>query len=233
MHVLKHLNRLDPCSIAGPFYMTHANIISVYALRALATLSLMVALSHPSLGLSAEEEFCAKQRDDTIAYEGEGGSVDFKLSRLDLSRITICFAGWTLTSEKASLDLPDKGNGKGDLFGAVTLRRPGVELKGDSGALEYLDNRITFVRLIGTPVTFKQRVNETEDLTAQADIAEYDFEVSVRLVGNVLATGEGVQIASGSLVYDIKEQKISAEKADYPGSKVQMKIDPKKLKTSR
>jgi len=172
----------------------------------------------------------AKMPTGEFTYEAAGGDIDFKARKSTLSDIKIKFGDWTVSANKGQMDLPDKESGECNLLGAVKLRGPGSELDADAGLIKYQDKRITFIRLTGKPVTFKQKVEgKPQVIDGRANVAEYDITGTIRLTGNAYVSTDEMQITNASIVYDLNEQRVSAENVQNSGDRVRIRIDPKKM----
>ena len=183
-----------------------------------------------SAALPASAADARLQPTGEFTYEAAGGDIDFKARKSTLSNITIKFGGWTVSANKAQMDLPDEATGECNLTGTVKLRGPDSELDADSGVVKYRDKRITFIRLTGRPVTFKQKVEgKPQVIDGRANVAEYDIGGSIRLIGNAYVATDEVQMTNASIVYDLNEQRVSAANASGSGDKVRIRIDPKKM----
>jgi lipopolysaccharide transport protein LptA len=102
-------------------------------------------------------------------------------------------------------------------------------LDADAGLIKYQDKRITFIRLTGKPVRFRQKVEGKQQvIDGHADTAEYDIS-SIRLMGNAYVSTDEVQITNKSIVYDLNEQRLLADNIKSSGDKVSIRIDPKKM----
>ena len=164
-----------------------------------------------------------------FTYEAAGGDFDLKAGKSTLSDIKIMFGDWTLSAKKGEMEL-DQANGECNLVGAVKLRGPGSELDAEVGLIKFEDKRITFIRLTGKPVTFKQKVEGKQQMIdGRANVAEYDIAGSIRLVGNAYLATDEAQVTNASIVYDLNQQRLSfTDNAQGSGDKVRIKFDPQK-----
>ena len=189
-----------------------------------------IAVGGCALAASSATAVDVKLPSGEFTYEAAGGDIDFKARKSTLSDIRIKFGEWTVSADKGQMELPDEASGEANLVGAVKLRGPGSELDADAGLIKYQDKRITFIRLTGRPVTFKQKVEGKQQvIDGRANTAEYDISGSIRLVGNAFVSTDEVQITNASIVYDLNEQRVRADNIQDSGDKVRIRIDPKKM----
>lgn len=165
-----------------------------------------------------------------FTYEAASGDIDFKARKSTLSDIKIMFGEWTVSANKGQMELPDEASGECNLVGAVKLRGPGSELDAESGLIKYQDKRITFIRLTGKPVTFKQKVEgKPQVIDGRANAAEYDITGSIRLIGNAFVATDELQFTNNSITYDLNEQRLNMDNVKGSGDKVRIRIDPQKI----
>ena len=98
----------------------------------------------------------------------------------------------------------------------------------DSAELHFADTELQLAIIAGSPATFEFRRPEAEETTyGQAGLLRYDLQAgTVEFSENAVITEAGNQISSSYLLYNITEQRISAQSSGAGDEKVKITVIP-------
>jgi len=98
----------------------------------------------------------------------------------------------------------------------------------ETAALSFTDTQLRTATIKGSPATFELRQPESDEIIyAQAGNLQYDLIAGViEFSDEAIITEQGNQISSSFLVYNIKEQRISAQSSADGEQKVKITVIP-------
>lgn len=113
-----------------------------------------------------------------------------------------------------SADSAQKNDKKGlaTYEGDVIITQGSIRITGDKITIHDSNGRVNKITAIGTPATFKQRPdNSDQDIAGQANSLVYDIKTELlTLTGNALLEQEGNTTESNKIVYDMQQSIIKA-----------------------
>lgn len=117
--------------------------------------------------------------------------------------------------------------------GNVIIDVEAGHMESDSAELHFSDTQLQLAIIEGTPATFEFRRPEAQDTTyAEAGRLRYDLDAgTVEFVDNAIITEGGNQISSSYLLYNIAEQRISAQSAGPGEERVKITVVPEDIES--
>jgi lipopolysaccharide export system protein LptA len=161
---------------------------------------------------------------DSTNYDGKNSMLMFEGLRLSQGNI-----GIQADSGRASkLDFEDS---VWEFSGSVIIDTGDGHIECDSADLNFNEHALNSATIIGSPATFRLRRPESDEITyAEAGRLDYDFARGViEFSVDAVITEGGNQISSNFLVYNIVEQRISAESAGEGEPRVKITYTPRTL----
>ena len=112
--------------------------------------------------------------------------------------------------------------------GNVIIDVEAGHIESDSAELHFSDTQLRLAIIEGAPATFEFTRPEAESTTyAEAGRLRYDLDAgSVEFVEDAIITEGGNQISSSYLMYNIAEQRISAQSAGPGDERVKITVIP-------
>ncbi|NIL94576.1 MAG: hypothetical protein GTO71_09080 [Woeseiaceae bacterium] len=112
--------------------------------------------------------------------------------------------------------------------GNVVIDVDAGHIESDSAELHFTDTQLQLAIIEGSPATFEFTRPEAEETTyAEAGRLRYDLDAgTVEFSDNAVITEAGNQISSSYLMYNIAEQRISAQSAGPGDEKVKITVIP-------
>ena len=162
-------------------------------------------------------------------------SLDADFLNTDIDSSVMSFRGLRLNQGAMSIEA-DEGQASDlnfnqstwSLSGNVVIVVGSGRIECDNADLEFDDNMLKVARIGGSPATFElTRPNSTETTYAEAGVLSYDVDAgSSEFSDNARIVEGGNQIASGFLVYNIRERRIQAQGSDADDGKVKITFTP-------
>jgi lipopolysaccharide transport protein LptA len=151
-------------------------------------------------------------------------ATDIRLTREDVS----------VRADKAVGSDVNFNDGPSTFSGNVVITNARGNLRADNATVTFRDGRIATATIEGAkggaPATFEQKLDDPDILAkGHANIMEYDVAAeTVRLHGDAWATdGRDMEVRAQTLVYDIRQQKVTANKDEQGNDRVRINIDPR------
>lgn len=158
---------------------------------------------------------------ESTDYDGKSSMLMFKALRLTQGNI-----GIEADQGRASkLDFQDS---VWQFEGNVVIDVENGHIECDVADLNFTEHQLRKALITGTPATFElKRPGSTEVTYAEAANLSYDLVAgTIEFSGNARITEGGNQISSEFLVYNITEQRITAQASDSGDSRVRITYTP-------
>lgn len=158
---------------------------------------------------------------DSTDYDGKNSMLMFRGLRLTQGNI-----GIEADEGRASkLDFQDS---VWHFSGNVIIDVENGHIECASADLQFKNNQLKFATIKGAPATFEMKRPGSDEVTyAEAGTLRYDLEAGViEFSGDATITEGGNQISSSFLVYNIKEQRISARSTGDGDGRVKITYTP-------
>jgi lipopolysaccharide export system protein LptA len=112
--------------------------------------------------------------------------------------------------------------------GNVVIDVEAGHIESDSAELRFKDTQLKLAIFEGAPATFELRRPESDEITyAEAGRLKYDLDTgTVEFSGNAIISEGGNRISSSYLLYNITEQRISAQSSGEGDEKVKITVIP-------
>ncbi len=158
---------------------------------------------------------------DSTDYDGKSSMLMFRGLRLTQGSI-----GIEADEGRASkLDFEDS---VWHFAGNVVIDTKNGHIECDTADLKFTGHQLRLATITGSPASFEMRRPNSNQVTyAEAGRLEYDFDAGVvEFSEQATITGDGNQISSNYLVYNIREQRISAQSGGNGDSRVRITYTP-------
>ncbi len=158
---------------------------------------------------------------DSTDYDGKNSMLMFRGLRLSQGNI-----GIEADEGRASkLDFQDS---VWHFSGNVIIDIENGHIECESADLQFKNHQLIFATITGTPATFEMKRPGSNEVTyAEAGALRYDLDAGViEFSGQATITEGGNQISSSLLIYNIKEQRISAKSSGDGDSRVKITYTP-------
>ena len=162
-------------------------------------------------------------------------SLDADFLNTDIDSSIVSFRGLRLNQGAMSIEA-DEGQASDlnfnestwNLSGNIVIVVGNSRIECDNADLEFGDNMLKVASIGGAPATFElSRAGSEETTYAEAGILRYDVDAgSIEFSDNARIVEGGNQIASGSLVYNIRERRFQAQGSDTDDGKVKITWTP-------
>ncbi|GMR16987.1 MAG: hypothetical protein BMS9Abin32_036 [Gammaproteobacteria bacterium] len=163
-------------------------------------------------------------------------SLDADATDYDGKNSMLMFKGLRLTQGSTSVQADEGRATKLDFEdsvwhfnGNVVIDTEDGHIECDAADVEFTGHQLRLATITGTPATFEMRRPGNDEVTrGQAQRLEYDFAAGViEFTGDAVITENGNQISSSYLVYNIEEQRISAQSGGNGDPKVKIIYTPR------
>ncbi len=147
-------------------------------------------------------------------------SLDANSTDYDGKNSMLMFRGLRLTQGNIGIEADEGRASKLDFqdsvwrfTGNVIIDVENGHIECESADLQFINHQLKFATIAGTPATFVMRRPGSDEVTyAEAGVLRYDLDAGViEFSEEATITEGGNQISSSFLVYNIKEQRISAQ----------------------
>ena len=158
---------------------------------------------------------------DSTDYDGKNSMLMFKGLRLTQGNIGV-------EADEGRATKLDFEDSDWHFSGNVVIDTENGHIECDTADLHFSNHQLQIATIEGAPATFEMQRPETAEITyAQAGRVKYNFELGiVEFSDDATITEGGNQISSNYLVYNIAEQRISAQSA-ADGERVKIKYTPR------
>lgn len=188
--------------------------------------ALFTLLPRPGAAQEANLQLPISMDANFTSYDGKTSMLVFRGLRLSQGSLSI----QADEGRASNLDFDDS---KWRFSGNVIIDLENGHIESDRAEIEFSGAQLQFAAITGSPATFRMKRPGTDDVTyAEAGRLEYNFEDGiVEFSDNATITEGGNQISSDYLVYDIREQRISAKSAGDGDPKVKIIYTPQNSDT--
>jgi len=158
---------------------------------------------------------------DSTDYDGKSSMLMFRGLRLSQGSI-----GIEADEGRASkLDFEDS---VWHFTGNVVIDTENGHIESDAADLKFAGHQLRLATITGSPASFEMKRPSSDQITyAEAGRLEYDFDAGVvEFSEQATITEGGNQISSNYLVYNIREQRISAESGGEGDPRVRITYTP-------
>jgi len=162
-------------------------------------------------------------------------SLDADSTDYDGKNSMLMFRGLRLTQGSIGIEADEGRASKLDFEDSVWHFAGNVIIDTENGHIEcatadlnFVGHQLHLALITGSPATFEMKRPDSDEIThAEAGRLEYDFVAGVvEFSEQAIITGDGNQISSNYLVYNIKEQRISAQSGGVGDPKVRITYTP-------
>lgn len=181
----------------------------------------LLLLCGPSYGQIEELRLPISLDADSTDYDGKSSMLMFRGLRLSQGSI-----GIEADEGRASkLDFEDS---VWHFAGNVVIDTENGHIESDAADLKFAGHQLRLATITGSPASFEMKRPGSEQITyAEAGRLEYDFDAGVvEFSEQATITEGGNQISSNYLVYNIREQRISAESGGEGDPRVRITYTP-------
>ncbi len=162
-------------------------------------------------------------------------SLDANSTDYDGKNSMLMFRGLRLTQGNIGIEADEGRASKLDFqdsvwsfSGNVIIDVENGHIECESADLQFIDHQLKFATIVGAPATFEMKRTGSNEVTyAEAGTLRYDLDAGViEFSGNATITEGGNQISSNFLVYNIKQQRISAQSTGDGDGRVKITYTP-------
>jgi lipopolysaccharide transport protein LptA len=162
-------------------------------------------------------------------------SLDANSTDYDGKNSMLMFRGLRLTQGNIGIEADEGRASKLDFqdsvwhfTGNVIIDVENGHIECESADLQFINHQLKFATIVGTPATFVMRRPGSDEVTyAEAGVLRYDLDAGViEFSEKAIITEGGNQISSSLLVYNIKEQRISAQSTGDGDGRVKITYTP-------
>lgn len=159
---------------------------------------------------------------ESTDYDGKNSMLTFKGLRLTQGNISV-------TADEGRATKLDFEDSDWHFTGNVIIDTENGHIECDTADLHFSNHQLQIATIAGSPATFEMQRPESDDVTyAEAGRVKYNFtDGIVEFSDNATITEGGNQISSNYLVYNITEQRISAQSTGADGERVKMTYTPR------
>ena len=158
---------------------------------------------------------------DSTDYDGKSSMLMFRGLRLTQGSISI-------EADEGRASKLDFEDSVWHFAGNVIIDTENGHIECDAADLKFTGHQLRLATITGSPASFEmKRPNSNQITYAEAGRLEYDFDAGVvEFSEQATITGDGNQISSNYLVYNIREQRISAMSGGDGDPKVRITFTP-------
>jgi lipopolysaccharide transport protein LptA len=174
-----------------------------------------------------------KRSDLPIQVDAASLQYDIPNNRVLYREVIITQGDVRLQADEATANGADTSNSEWTFRGNVRIKMERGSLQSDDARVTFADNRIARAVITGSPAAFEQVLeNGTDVAKGRAGTIEYDVTgATVRLLHDAYLTDGHHDIKGESLVYNIAEQRVSANAEEQNnGQRVIITLTPDTLK---
>jgi lipopolysaccharide transport protein LptA len=137
-------------------------------------------------------------------------------------------SGYIIKAGQArTTDANNFNNSTWNFTSKVEITTPDGSSKADTASVSFVDNQISTLHITGNPATFEQHDADKIIAQGRADNIDYDLQQhTVRLMNNAWVSYGQNECRAVVLVYNITLQRVSANRADQQGERINCTITP-------
>ena len=158
---------------------------------------------------------------ESTSFDGKTSMIVFTGLRLSQGRISI-------EADEGRATNTEGENGSWQFAGNVVIDIENGRIECESADLTFFEYQLRKAAVTGSPATFELKRPGTAEITyAEAGVLSYDVEAGVIEFSDEASINEGGnQISSDYLVYDIGEQRITADSSGSEDGRVRITYTP-------
>jgi lipopolysaccharide export system protein LptA len=163
-----------------------------------------------------------------MSLDAESTSYDGKNSMLMFTGLRLTQGSIGIEADEGRASKLDFEDSTWQFSGNVVIDVENGHIECDAANLEFTDFQLRVATVTGSPATFELKRAGSDEVTyAEAGKLTYDVAAGVvEFSGDATITEGGNQIASSYLVYNIPEQRISAQSSGDDDSRVRITYTP-------
>jgi lipopolysaccharide transport protein LptA len=200
----------------------------------------LVALLAPLAQASAAPATIARDRQQQILMDSQGGYIDLKTNSAVFNKIHISQGGMSITADLGqATQQRDQNlyfeNNVWNFRGNVKIIVEQGQLLSDDAQITFVNNELSKAVANGKPASFEQTVTKTgKPAKGHADTIDYDATKHlVRFLKDAYVTNGDHEMFGQSVKYDILAQKVFAEEAEQNSQRVRIIITPPPSKSTQ
>jgi lipopolysaccharide transport protein LptA len=199
----------------------------------------LVALLAPLAQASAAPATIARDRQQQILMDSQGGYIDLKTNTAVFNKIHISQGGMSITADQGQANQQRSQNlyfenNVWNFRGNVKIIVEQGQLFSDDAQITFVNNALSKAIANGKPASFEQTVTKTgKPAKGHADTIDYDASKHlVRFLKDAYLTNGDHEILGQSVKYDILAQKVIADEAEQNSQRIHIVITPPPPKTA-
>jgi len=137
-------------------------------------------------------------------------------------------SGYTIKAGQArTTDANSFNNSRWIFTNKVEITTPDGSSSADTASVSFVDNQISTLHVTGNPATFEQHTADKAVAQGHADNIDYDLaQHTVRLNNNAWVSYGQNECRAVSLMYNIIQQRVSANREEQHGERINCTITP-------
>jgi len=129
--------------------------------------------------------------------------------------------------EARTTDVNNFNNSKWTFSNNVQINTPNGSSTAETATVTFADNQISTLHITGNPATFEQHMENKTVAQGHAENIDYDLsQHTVRLSNNAWVSYGQNECRAVSLIYNITLQRVSANREEQQGQRVNCTISP-------
>jgi lipopolysaccharide transport protein LptA len=172
-----------------------------------------------------------RRSDLPISLDAASSDFDYRNNTLRFKQVRVVQGTVRVEADEATATGLNFENSRWEFRGNVHIEVDGGSLASSEAQVTFKDNQIADAVITGSPATFEQKLQESEDIAkGRANRIEYDFTAgTVRLVQDAYLTDGRNDSHGQTLVYSIRDQRVLAEANDQGQERVRITINPRSM----
>lgn len=163
-----------------------------------------------------------------IHVAARSSEVDLQKNAGAFHAVKITQGAYAIEADEATAAGLDTKASQWEFHGNVKITMPDGSIASDEAKVSFVANSIVDAQITGAPAVFEQR-RDKRVARGHATHIDYDFAAAtLRLSDGATLTDGEHEISGRTLVYDMKAQKLRANRDEQGGTPVTFTIEPKK-----
>ncbi|HVY22982.1 MAG TPA: lipopolysaccharide transport periplasmic protein LptA [Steroidobacteraceae bacterium] len=185
---------------------------------------LLVTVAGHAAPASEKQIIADKPKLDAASLELDGPTNLLVLTDVRISTQS----GYVIKAGQArTTDANNFNNSTWNFTNKVEITTPDGSSKADTASVSFVGNQISTLHITGNPATFEQHDGDKIIAQGHADNIDYDLQQhTVRLMNNAWVSYGQNECRAVVLVYNITLQRVSANRADQQGERINCTITP-------
>jgi len=187
-----------------------------------------------TIGIRCAEAAGPNRSDLPINVDAASSDFDYKNNVLLFREVIITQGEVQVRADNATATGLDFNSSEWVLRGNVRIRVEGGSLTSNEARVNFASNRIANARIVGSPASFEQKLENGDMARGRAGDIEYDFTgATVRLRRDAFLTDGRNDISGETLVYSIQDERVLANAEEQGDERVHITINPKAVEDAR